>query len=554
MIWRCIASFLLAALMAPAIAQELTSVESLRPSIVKIIVEGKVADGTTKLAVGSGFVVASGPATPQTFIATAAHVIAGPTGNVRWETDENNQPDRKITVYFYDRATGVIRADETAARFVFEDDEVALLSVLGGAYPALRLTEQTDSLSTALLMGFNEEDQVATTAEGTIGEEQGALFGKALRLGFLSRHGQSGGAVVDADGAALAIVNYNYPKNSPAYHVAFRVGPIIEELRKLGIDPRKGMPVPYRNGIFAGSWRDNLPSGKGTFSFEPGFDAVSSNPSQLWQLKGDFVAGEPDGVLTLTGPIADDSRPQSCKLTFAAGRIADGECSIFLDNFKSPTGVDPRVKRSRDWGLQDEEFNRPGATTFVGRYEGAVTGGEKTLFEASGYLIQRLSEEYILPHGAGRFEVSGGWAMMFLVNADVDVGFGPMVLDGHWLLGSFTGEGSVRMPNGSLIKGTFDAGYIQDGEAIGATGKVFGTAIGFDYSKYTGHLRDGWKDGQGELVNNRWNDLTERGEFKTDYLRNGTRIYTENNVRWCSVVKEGEVTAKHNMSQSQSCP
>ncbi|MDX0425128.1 S1 family peptidase [Sinorhizobium medicae] len=554
MIWRCITSLLLAALTAPAIAQELTSVEPLRPSIVKIIVEGKVADRTTKLAVGSGFVVASGPAIPQTFVATAAHVIDGPSSNMRWETDDDNQPDRKITVYFYDSATGVIRAEAAAARVVFEDDEVALLSVPGGAYPALRLTGETDGLSAALLMGFNADDQVATTAEGTIGEEQGALFGKALRLGFLARHGQSGGAVVGPDGAALAIVNYNYPTGAPAYHVAFRVGPIVEELRKLGIDSRKGTPVPYRNGIFVGSWLDNLPSGKGTFSFEPGFEAVSSDPLRLWKLTGNFVAGEPDGVFTLTGPIAEDSRPQSCKLTFAAGRIADGQCSIFLDNFTSPLGVDPRVKRSRDWGLQDEELNRPGETTFVGRYEGAVSGGKKTLFEPSGYMIRRLSEEHILPHGTGRFEVSGGWAMLFIVNADVDVGFGPMVLDGHWLLGSFTGEGSVRMPNGSLIKGTFDAGYIQDGEAIGATGQVFGTAVGFDYDRYTGHMRDGWKDGQGELVNNRWNDLTERGEFKADYLRNGIRIYMEDNVRWCSVVTEGEVTAKHDMSQNQSCP
>ncbi len=536
-----------------AASQELTSAESLRPAIVKIIVQGTGTEISRDQAVGSGFVVASGPASQQTFVATASHVIAGPGSGGTWETDDTGIM-RRITVYFYDSATGTIRADANDAVVAFDDGQIALLSIPGGSFPSLRLVEQYDSSTSGLLMGFDARDQVATTVEGSLNQEQGALFGRALRLNFLARYGQSGGPVVGIDSGALAIANYNTPKGAPTYHVAFTVNPIIEALRKLGIDPRKDRPIPYRNGLFAGTWRDGLPWGKGTFSFEPGQDAISGDASIWWTLTGNFVSGEPDGEFTLTGPIAQDSRPQSCKLVLVTGRIDSGTCSIFVNNFASPLGVDPRVKRDLAEGLEvTDESNQPGSTTFTGRYEGTVTGGKKSIFEPSDYLIKRLSEEHILPHGAGTFEVSDGWAMMFFVNAQLDVGFGPMILDGHWLLGSFTGEGSVRMPNGSVLKGTFDSGYIQDGEAIEAFGHVFGTAVDFYHDKYTGHMRGGWMDGTGVVVND-LEQMTQRGEFRRGFLRNGTMIYNHDNIRWCTVWTEGEVTAKHDMSQNATCP
>lgn len=367
-----------------------------------------------------------------------------------------------------------------------------------------------------------------------------ARFGNSLRLSVEAAPGQSGGPIV-SNGKVVGIASQNYEINRIVYHIATPISLVEQELIKQNYNPYIGYGRKYRNGLFVGGIRLGVPQGQGVFKFQPGYDRIQDS-KEAWTMVGNFEEGEAIGAHLLTGPQAKDNLPQQCELRFVKGRISEGKCSIYFSGFNTPMGEDPRIRRAREEGRREVALNESagGKAYLVGRYNGLVVGGAASIFEASKYrFAPRLSEEHILPDGAGAFNVYGGTPLLRLVNWDQDIGNGPMVLSGNWMSGSFTGVGSVRMPNGSLLSGTFDQGYLMSGKATRATGEVFGSAIGFDYDIYTGEIQAGWKHGKGELRNERFK-YSSSGVYRDDYLWDGVMTYIKDGEEFQIEYKDGK--------------
>jgi hypothetical protein len=359
---------------------------------------------------------------------------------------------------------------------------------------------------------------------------------------------------VSPNGKVVGLASYNYPKFNSTYHFASFVSEIIDALTAEGVDPRQAEEIPYRNGTYRWTLVEGLPSGTWVFTFEPGHERIDET-TKVWRISANFVRGNPTGQATLLGPLGDDKVPQHCEMSLDDGRVRSGSCSIYFDNIASTMGIDPDDRRWVQAGIDTGQPDpKPGKATLTGRYEGSVIGGDTSFFEPSKYLlVQRLSEEYLQPDGEGVFYVYGGSATISTVNWSLDQGTGPMIMTGSWVRGSFTGKGSIRSPNGSLIEGDFDAGYIASGTATRATGNIFGTAHGFDYDVYTGQMQGGWKNGAGELYNT-FKHYSAKGEFRDDFLWNGFMISEENGKKICSIWKENTIIGERELRGSASCP
>ena len=207
--------------------------ETAQASVVELFVVGPTPSGTNMNKIfGSGFVIHSDDATKQTYIMTAAHIfnpdagfadkLAGGEGKERTIRVRVQRPDNQFVV-LSDDANLII---ENVAR------DFAILAIPKQSIDALKTASSSRMTTGAFvcLAGFPESEHKYIGKALSVRTPD--LPNSHIILEGIAEAGQSGGAVLDQVGRAVAIISANDSKPNARTHAAVIVSDPLDSLNE----------------------------------------------------------------------------------------------------------------------------------------------------------------------------------------------------------------------------------------------------------------------------------------------------------------------------------
>jgi hypothetical protein len=214
--------------------------QSAQSSVVELLATGPNVDGTNSNNIpSSGYVVHSSDVTKQTYIITAAHVLNPPSG---WaDKAVGGGPDRTVRVriqrtndQFDTLATNAVVIDENI------DRDFAILAIPQQPIAGLAVSSSSQlRVGTPLLIaGFPQNMKYAGRPLNIWSTD---LPRSRIVLDGVAEPGQSGGAVIDSAGRAVALISENDNRQNPRYHTAVIVSEPLDSLNDFL--RKKGLPA-----------------------------------------------------------------------------------------------------------------------------------------------------------------------------------------------------------------------------------------------------------------------------------------------------------------------